>query len=313
MDVVMYDLTPPLRYPSLPSILQHSNTPVFQHSKTQDLRPKTYFSKRLFHSSIDFMQGFLTKSGLHAPAGGRFSWTGLTAMLLSVPLVGLAFARIGAMIQCYFPPSGLIFLLVGVLIGLTIVALTRIGQWGHRPTILSAAVAAALVAASVPGGAGEMPAPPVPVSPEAGETPAPQTVSPAPQTVSHPPDRSSIRSLRCWPSPERWPQLYPPCAVPYCDRCGSWFRTVRNGKIDLPASQRLAELLDVEVPEGGRSPRFRLSACRGECGPTRCELSWERTGGGVDLARVWLDAEQRNEVVAIIDELNVEESETDGG
>ena len=76
----------------------------------------------------------------------------------------------------------------------------------------------------------------------------------------------------------------PAVRVPYCNQCRTWYRTVRNGKIDLPTAGRLAELLGVETAGAPRSARYRLSACQGGCGPTRCELSWEH-GGGVDLVR----------------------------
>ena len=78
----------------------------------------------------------------------------------------------------------------------------------------------------------------------------------------------------------------PAMCVPYCNRCGTWYRTIRGGKIDVPTALRLAELLGVEEIGHPRSPRFRLSACQGGCGPTRCELSWEEPDGAVDLVHV---------------------------
>ena len=101
----------------------------------------------------------------------------------------------------------------------------------------------------------------------------------------------------------------PAFRVPYCNRCRSWYRTVRNGKIDVPTARRLAETCGVDEIAGLHSPRYRLSCCQGGCGPTRCELSWEEPDGAVDLVRVWLDAEQRNQVAAILDELADERCE----
>ncbi len=254
-----------------------------------------------------------TALGRQMSSGGRFTWTGLAVMIVSAPLVGLTFARVGEVIQSYLVPSALVSILMGAFIGLTIVAITRFGRFGHRPTIFSATVAAAIVAAvgnEAMGGTG--------VSPvfwsDTGKMPVPPTAFfalLAAVTVTIP----AVRA-------------------PYCNRCGSWFRTVRNGKIDLPTSRRLAELLGVEQPgrvalasrqcpaetparrqchPPVRSSRYRLSACRGDCGPTRCELSWERSGGGVDLARVWLDGKQRSEVVSILDELSPNECEAASG
>ena len=95
----------------------------------------------------------------------------------------------------------------------------------------------------------------------------------------------------------------PAFRVPYCNRCRTWYRTVRNGKIDVPTARRMAEACEVEETAGLRSPRYRLSCCHTGCGPTYCELSWEEPNGAVDLVRVWLDAERRNRVTAILDEL----------
>ena len=92
----------------------------------------------------------------------------------------------------------------------------------------------------------------------------------------------------------------PAFRVPYCNRCRTWYRTVRNGKIDVPTARRLAETCGVDEIAGLRSPRYRLSCCHAGCGPTYCELSWEEPNGAVDLVRVWLDAEQRNQIAAIL-------------
>jgi hypothetical protein len=103
----------------------------------------------------------------------------------------------------------------------------------------------------------------------------------------------------------------PGIRVPYCNRCRTWYRTIRNGKIDVRTSQLLAEICRVDEIRDFRSPRYRLSCCQGGCGPTRCELSWEEeSSGAVDLVRVWLDDEQRNRVAAVLDGL-ADEKEND--
>jgi len=95
----------------------------------------------------------------------------------------------------------------------------------------------------------------------------------------------------------------PAMRVPFCNCCGTWYRTVRNGKLDQPTARRLVELIGVEEIGHPRTSRFRLSACQGGCGPTRCELSWEDESGAVSLVRIWLDASNRNRVVEILDGL----------
>jgi hypothetical protein len=94
----------------------------------------------------------------------------------------------------------------------------------------------------------------------------------------------------------------PALCVPYCNRCRTWYRTIRNGKIDVPTARRVAEACEVEEIAGLHSPRYRLSCCHAGCGPTYCELSWEEPNGAVDLVRVWLDADKRNQIMAILDE-----------
>jgi hypothetical protein len=96
----------------------------------------------------------------------------------------------------------------------------------------------------------------------------------------------------------------PGIRVPYCNRCRTWYRTIRNGKIDVHTAQLLAAICEVDEIHDFRSPRYRLSCCQGGCGPTRCELSWEEeSSGAVDLVRVWLDGEQRKRVNEILDGL----------
>ncbi len=279
------------------------------------------------------MQGtpMQTALGRQVSSGGRFTWTGLAAMIVSAPLVGLTFARVGEVVQSYLAPSSLVPVLMGVFIGLTIVAITRFGRFGHRSTIFSATVAAAVVAAvgyeTALGGTGAVGATgsasacldatlAKPVAPLAKPVAPPaKPVAPNESTYQFPLGRPlQIDAFFALLAAAAAVMVtIPAVRVPYCDRCGSWFRTIRNGKIDLPTSRRLAELLDVDRPDRVRSPRYRLSACQGDCGPTRCELSWERSGGGVDLARVWLDDKQRSEVVAILDELNLNECEAASG
>jgi hypothetical protein len=95
----------------------------------------------------------------------------------------------------------------------------------------------------------------------------------------------------------------PAMRVPYCNRCRTWYRTTRGGRIDDLTAGRLAALVGVEEIEHARSHRYRLSNCLGGCGPTRLELSWEEADGAVDLVRLWLDPATRNQLSAILDGL----------
>ncbi|NQT17892.1 MAG: hypothetical protein HQ582_34390 [Planctomycetes bacterium] len=95
----------------------------------------------------------------------------------------------------------------------------------------------------------------------------------------------------------------PATGKPYCNRCKSWFSTVRRGPIDPSSARQLAAFVGAESAEGeeNASAGYRLFTCRGGCGPTRFELRYERSGGGPSLATAWLDAQQRNELVATLD------------
>lgn len=94
----------------------------------------------------------------------------------------------------------------------------------------------------------------------------------------------------------------PALRKPYCNRCGTWFNTTRRGPIDANSARQLAALVGVEPPEEeeNTSAAYRLLACSGGCGPTGFELRFERSSGGT--AKAWLDADGRNQVVATLDQ-----------
>jgi len=259
--------------------------------------------------------------------GGRFTWLGLVLATVGGAATGVVWAWTGEVVQSYVAPLILFPILLGVCTGLCIVGLTRLFQIGNRPTILLAAVLASAVA-----GLGqhyfEYLSEYSPFRPTiGGKSPAEQNLSPLVNELKpgfgeflqdHAKrGRPLVGEYRVhdWAAWLSWAidamlvvagaaaATIPSMRVPYCNRCGTWYRTIRHGKIDLPTARRLAELLDVEEIEQIHSPRYRLSSCQGGCGPTRCELSWEEPGGGVDLVRVWLAPEKRNQVASILDGL----------
>ncbi len=278
----------------------------------------------------------------HVPAG-RFSLGGLCLGMAVGPAVGFIWAWMAAETQTYAAPFLLFPILVGVVVGLTIVGAVRFAQMGHRPTIVLSVVLAAVVTVvgqhyisylsfvshySNAKGA----------SLGLAETKT-AAVSAKTRSVSGQEFAALARQLapnfgqylcaqanhgrplwgqyvaKGWAAWLTWAidavltlaaavaVTIPAFRVPYCNRCRSWYRTVRNGKIDLPTARRLAETCGVDEIAGLRSPRYRLSCCHAGCGPTYCELSWEEPNGAVDLVRLWLDAEKRNQVTAILDQL----------
>jgi hypothetical protein len=258
---------------------------------------------------------------------GQFSWLGLLLAIVVGPLFGLIWAWIAQVVQSYAAPLILFPLVWGIFSGLSVVVLMRFAQVGHRPTMLLAAVLAAATAGvgqhyfvylasystagrSLPTGS--------PGGPDL--TALAQEMRPTfARYMQAQADRG--RPLlghyvaTGWVAWLTWAidlllglvgavvVTIPAMRVPYCNRCRTWYRTVRGGKIDVSTALQLAELVGVEEIGQIRSPRYRLSACQGGCGPTRCELSWEEPDGAVDMVRAWLDAAGRSQVAAILDGL----------
>jgi hypothetical protein len=264
-----------------------------------------------------------------APAErGRFSWIGLIATVGAAGVFGVVWAYVAEVAQSYYAPLILFPILLGVFAGLSIVGWVRFARVGHRPTILLAAVLTAVVAAVGQHGFGYLAA-------YDGTRSSIQTDGANGQDMS-----ALIRQMRPgfgkymqaeanhgrpllagykaqgWVAWLSWAAdallmaaaavvvSLPALRVSYCNRCGSWYRTIRSGKIDQPTALRLAEQFGVEEIEHLHSPRYRLSACLGGCSPTRCELSWEDAHGAVELVQVWLDPAGRNQVATILDGLD---------
>ena len=254
---------------------------------------------------------------------GRFTWPGLALAIVAAPAAGLIYGWIGAKAQSYFAPLILFPLLLGVFAGLSIVGLVRFARIGNRPTIILAALLAAAVAVAgqhyfsylstyywaaptvSPTTGQDFSALRRELAPGFGEYLCAQARRGRPLVGGY--VARGPAAWLCWAidallaAAAAVAATIPAAHVPYCNRCGSWYRTVRSGRIDVPTARRLADLLGVEGIEGLHSPRYRLSACQSGCGPTRCELSWEEAGGAIHLVRLWLDAGQRNQVAAILD------------
>jgi len=266
--------------------------------------------------------------------GGRFTWPGLVLAVVAGPAFGVVWAWTGEVAQFYFAPMVLFPLLVGILTGLTVVGLVRFTQIGHRPTIVLAAVLAAIVAAGGQHYFHYLSTYPWSRAKVSTNTSTVQNLSALAPALT-PSFREYIEAqakrgrpllggcvARGWVAWLTWAidamlivvaavvVTLPAMRVPYCNRCGSWYRTVRGGRIDLSTARRLAAICGVDEVGETRSSRYRLSSCQGGCDSTRCELSWEESGGVVDLVRVWLDTEKRNQVVAILDGLGEQEDKS---
>ena len=265
---------------------------------------------------------------------GNFTWNGLLLAILIAPLFGLIGAWVAEVAQSYFAPMILFPVLLGVFAGLSIVGLVRFAQIGHRPTILLAAVVTAAVAAAGQHYFGYLatyywvgPSVDTGTATRQDLSALVREMTPSFGEYMHAQARRG-RPLfeglvaQGWMAWLTWAidvllvvtgavaVTIPALRVPYCNRCGTWYRTIRSGKIDLQTALRLAEQVGVDEIDHPRSPRYRLSACQSGCGPTRCELSWEETDGAVSLVRVWLDPAGRSQVAAILDGLESQQCET---
>ncbi len=265
--------------------------------------------------------------------GGAFSWRGFAWTILAAPVTGLALAWVATVVRGYFAPLILFPVLMGILCGMAVVGLARVAQIGNRTTIVLATV----LTAALTGGAehyftylsaysGQHPA--VSASPAAAQDLSALVREAAPSFGRYMEAQAARgRPLlfdyvaQGWLAWLSWAVdallvvaaalavVMPALRVPYCDRCRTWYRTIRSGRIDPLTAQRLAALVGVEEIGRPRSHRYRLSNCLGGCAPTRLELSWEEADGAVDLVRLWLDPATRNQVAAILDGLTEENQE----
>lgn len=266
--------------------------------------------------------------------GGRFTWGGLVLAMLIAPLFGLIWAWVANVVEAYAAPMIVFPVLLGVLAGWSIVGLARFAQIGHRPTILLAAVLTAAVTTAGQHYVGYLttyygPRSKIDTSAVTGPDLSALVQDLRPSfgkymNVQAQRGRPLVAgyTARGWLAWLTWAidallvaaaavaVTIPATQTPYCNRCGTWYRTIRSGRIDVPTSLRLATLVGVDEIDHPRTPRYRLSACQGGCGPTRCELSWEETNGTVSLARAWLDPASRNQFTEILDTPIVEEYET---
>lgn len=272
---------------------------------------------------------------LPAPERGSFAWKGLLLAILVCPMFGLIWAWAAEGAQWYFAPLILFPVLLGVVVGVTVVGLVRFTQVGHRPTILLAAVLTASVAGIGPHYFSYLAAYDRAGSAMGADASSSADVAALVRQMKpsfpHYLDAQARRGrpllhgyvAKGWLAWLSWAvdallvvaaavaATIPALGAPYCNRCRTWYRAVRSGRMDRSMARRLAELVRVEEVGAPRSFRYRLSACQGGCGPTRCELSWEEGGGALNLVQVWLDAAGRNRVVAILDEIGAGKQQSD--
>ena len=270
------------------------------------------------------------------PGAGRFSWGQAAVWLAVVPLLGLLAAKVAVTTQFYFAPLGIFPLLVGAGLGGMLVALLRVAQVGHRQTLWAGAVLAGGMAVfgqhyldylgerearlHRQENAGDA------IGKLRGAFPGlleSHRIDPPESFVAYMREQAdqgrpltsqwTVRGTAAWIT---WAVeaaltlvatmavMLPALRQPYCNRCRSWYRTVRSGRVPAAGAQRLAEAAGVCLEMPVKSGRYRLSNCSSGCGPARIELSWETLAGDTFLSTVWLDVDRRGHVGRALDELS---------
>jgi hypothetical protein len=268
--------------------------------------------------------------------GGPFSWRGLAIWLPGGLMLGALAAWAAVDAQSYFAPLFLFPLLVGVGLGAFLVGLLRVGQVGHRPTILLGTVLSVLTTL---GGqhyfgflaAQQRDSKQITLNEKVKQA-LPELAARLPtappenfcqfmkQQAQHGRTIFNVIDARDGGAWALWTVeglltlaaalgvVIPAMRLPYCSRCRSWYRATRSARFPAAAVRRIAQVLDVETAESIKSGRCRLLSCASGCGPTGCELSWEDLEGNTFFAQVWLDPASRNEVVRVFDEALCEEA-----
>ncbi len=249
--------------------------------------------------------------------------------------MGTFAARAAVDAQFYFAPLVIFPILAGVMLGGLLTGLMRAGQIGHRPTIILGAILA--VAIAVIGShyfcylsAGESELRQPQLADKARQV-LPELLA---QRLQTPPasfleymrqqaDRGRPLLLgyiaRGWMAWLSWiidgllvlagsaAVLIPTMFLPFCSRCQTWYRAIRSAHVPTSAIKQIGRIAGVDPVEHLKSGRCRLICCQSGCGRTGCELYWEDTGGDTFFARVWLDADQRNLVMQVLDQFMIDE------
>ena len=273
------------------------------------------------------------KNEVPAPAGrGRATWWGWLIWLPVCVALGLLFAWASVALSTRFSPLLVFPLMVGLVLGASLVSLARICQVGHRATVWTAlllSVAAVVIgqhwfsyrAARVMAeqdllqyqkaqqAFGEL---------VAGRLPA------APSSMREYLTRQADHGRRLETTFGSWTARGPaawlswvldgllillPAAVmtwmalrrPFCGQCRSWYATRRSGPVDAETARRLIDVLEWPAENAAGVTHFRLISCNGGCGTTGLALSCKGRAAANLPAVTWLDDQRRNTVVAVLD------------
>lgn len=264
------------------------------------------------------------ETGVAPPPSGRFRPVQGLAWLVGCLLLGVAAAASAVAVQRIFAPVGLFPILAGVVLGGVLVVLMRAGHVGHRPTLVGGAALAVAVTvvgqhflsyrqavrAATAGQAAWI----VALFPEHAP---PKTFAEFLRQEARrgrPVGRLTASGLWAWFT---WGLdallLAIPAVVlvvvsarlPYCDRCGTWFRTIRAVRLEPRRAAALVALVGLASPQGPYRLRVRMIDCTGGCGPAGLACAWSDVPPDTPQAStpgyLWLDRAGRARVQAILD------------
>ena len=268
-------------------------------------------------------------AGEGAPPAAGFRWPALALWLPMCVLLSAAVAWLAVAIAGHFAPLVIFPVLVGLVLGGTLVGLARLMQVGNRPTVVSGTILACLVA--VVGqhyvcyhGDSER------LEEQAESFRQTQREFPGlVQGSAREPARGLVDYLQRQADEGRpllgryvargavaWTSwiadgllvaaaallvVLPAARQPYCDRCRSWFRTTRRGRIDAESARRLDGFLQIEFPDEVELIDYRIVSCSAGCDPTGFEASWVGESGQSASAGVWLNADHRIQLAQTLD------------
>jgi hypothetical protein len=87
--------------------------------------------------------------------------------------------------------------------------------------------------------------------------------------------------------------VVPASRKPYCDRCRTWFSTIRRGSLSAATAGELASVVGLEFPVDGQGAAYRIVHCQGGCGVAGFEICWELPRGPSNLVRLWISPGDR--------------------
>jgi hypothetical protein len=267
-----------------------------------------------------------------APPHGRFVAVHALAWFLFAPLLGIAAARAAVWAEHLRAPLLVFPLLVGCGVGLALAALMRLANVGHRPTIMAGAFIAVIPtivgqhyfgyrdylheraaflaqkneSKMLEAFQDELPAAIAPSFAEymRGQARIGRTLPGINGTAT------SLHGVAAWISwaidglitlASAMAIVYLFAQSPYCNLCGSWYHTVRTGRLSGETAGRVADAAEITLDQPAATARYRLSHCASGCGPARLELACEACQGRRRHGEAWLDASRRERVMKVLD------------